>query len=261
MSAKLANAPVYYALAQVRFNPVALMEKFANELQDHLRRSGYPIFETEVGRSIDFGDATNNQEFKPTITETPNWFFTSGDRNNGYVLGPDFLTFQTTNYLDHEEFFQSLCKGLDILNEIASIDGISRIGLRYLDAVVPEPGEQTNLFLHSQVQGVEFGLEPLGGSWESAYKTDQGILVAKIYKAVNSLLGFPVDLQPRSLTIRDKFVFSAPKDHAVIDLDHFSQLSLPMNADLIYENFVKLHAPLNQCFRALATEHAFSRWS
>lgn len=261
MSAKLANAPVYYALAQVRFNPVALMEKFANELQDHLRRSGFPIFETEVGRHIDFGDISNPQDAKPTITETPNWFFTNSDRSNGYVLGPDFLTFQSTNYVDHEEFFQSLCKGLDLLNEVASIDGISRLGLRYLDAIVPEPNESTNLFLHPNVQGVDFGLASIGGSWESAFKTEQGILVAKIFKASKALLGFPVDLQPRSLLIRNKFVFPEPREHAVMDLDHFSEQPLPMDADVIYENFMKLHAPLNQCFRVLATDHAFSRWS
>jgi uncharacterized protein (TIGR04255 family) len=38
MSKKMSNAPVYYALAQVQFNPVAAMAKYVDDIQDILRR-------------------------------------------------------------------------------------------------------------------------------------------------------------------------------------------------------------------------------
>ena len=41
MSEKMSNAPVYYALAQAQFNPVAAMAKYVYEVQDLLRRDGY----------------------------------------------------------------------------------------------------------------------------------------------------------------------------------------------------------------------------
>ncbi len=36
----MSNAPVYYALAQVQFNPVAAMAKYVDDVQDHLRQLG-----------------------------------------------------------------------------------------------------------------------------------------------------------------------------------------------------------------------------
>ena len=43
----MSNAPVYYALAQARFNPVAAMSKYVDQIQDRLRREGYPLFESQ----------------------------------------------------------------------------------------------------------------------------------------------------------------------------------------------------------------------
>ncbi len=260
MSAKLANAPLYYALAQVRFNPVALMPKFADEIQDRLRRSGYPIFEKEVAQNIEL-DLSQNHDAKPTITEMTNWFFTSPDKHSGYVLGKDFLNFQTTNYDCHEDFFKSFCDGLSLLNEIVDIGIITRLGVRYLDAVIPNDGESINKFLHQQVQGVDFGLPWLGGAWESGFSTELGTLIAKIYKTPGSLLGFPADLQPRSVVMHERFVLSQPKEHAVIDIDHFTQTELPADTQVISAQLIKLHESILACFSTIATPHAFERWS
>ena len=47
MSERMSNAPVYYALAQARFNPIAAMSKYIEQIQDRLRQEGYPLFERQ----------------------------------------------------------------------------------------------------------------------------------------------------------------------------------------------------------------------
>lgn len=47
MSEMMSNAPVYYALVQAHFNPVAAMVKYVDQVQDRLRREGYPLFEPQ----------------------------------------------------------------------------------------------------------------------------------------------------------------------------------------------------------------------
>ena len=47
MSEMMSNAPVCYALAQAHFNPVAAMAKYVDQVQDRLRREGYPLFEPQ----------------------------------------------------------------------------------------------------------------------------------------------------------------------------------------------------------------------
>ncbi|MDR2032578.1 MAG: TIGR04255 family protein [Azoarcus sp.] len=46
MSKKMPNAPVYYALAQAHFNPIAAMAKYVDQIQDQLRHE-YPLFESQ----------------------------------------------------------------------------------------------------------------------------------------------------------------------------------------------------------------------
>ena len=47
MSDRMSNAPVYYALAQAQFNPIAAMVDYADRVQDRLRREGYPLYDRQ----------------------------------------------------------------------------------------------------------------------------------------------------------------------------------------------------------------------
>lgn len=42
MRGHLSNAPVYYALVQAHFNPIATMSNYTDRIPDVLRRQGYP---------------------------------------------------------------------------------------------------------------------------------------------------------------------------------------------------------------------------
>ena len=261
MSVLLSNAPVYYDLAQAKFNPVAAMAKFSSEIQDRMRMSGFTLFETDETQNINFGDLSQSANAAPVVTTSTIWFFTKPDRSCGYVLGPDFLIFQSTKYERRESFFESLCAGINIVHEIVKLSSLVRVGIRYLNAVLPKEGEEVNTYLNPQVHGIDLGRPWLGGVWESAYKTNSGMLVAKIYKVSHAMLGFPADLLPRSVVVMDKFQTPTPLAHAVIDMDHFSDSPLTPETDLIYKKLVSLHDELTDCFKAIATQHAFSTWS
>lgn len=261
MSVLLKNAPVYYALSQAKFNPVAAMAKYSTDIQEAMRRAGYTIFETEDMQNIDFSMAPDAEEPKPVVTTNKNWFFTKSDRSCGFVLGQDFLSFQSTDYSDRGEFFQALCQGLKIVHEIVQLDSVERLGIRYLNAVMPLDGENVHEYLNPQIHGVDFGLQILGDVWEAGYRTNEGILIAKVYQAPSSPLGFPGDLQPRSVRLLEKFQRSEPFAHAVIDMDLFVEELIPFDTDVVYERLMGFHGDLAKCFHAIATPHAFDRWS
>ena len=261
MSVLLKNAPVYYALSQAKFNPVAAMAKFSTDIQEQMRRAGYTVFETEDMQNVDFAAIDDGESPKPVVTTAKNWFFTKSDRSCGYVLGQDFLSFQSTEYLDREKFFEALCVGLKIVHEIVQLDSVVRLGIRYLNAVIPLDGEDLHLYLNPKIQGVDFGLPILGGLWETGYKTKEGILIAKVYQAPNSLLGFPADLLPRSVQVMKRFKRQEPFSHAVIDMDLFVEEYIPFDTDAIYQRLLRFHGDLADCLHAIATPHAFDRWS
>lgn len=267
MNGLLARAPVYYALVQIRFEPIAAMAKYVEEIQDKLRKSGFPLFETEQSQAFNFFSMPKGNLAAPPvgvpipmINATTNWYFTNSEKNKGYILSNDFITFQVTNYQGHESFFKGLLEGFHLLNEIVQLGNITRLGMRYLDAIIPNSHESMSDYLSSSVLGIEFGTDWLGGSWESAYKTEHGLLIAKIYRAANAPVGTPIDLQIRSLQLPERFRANTHVRHAVMDIDHYSEGTLPADADVLGQSLDNLHGSVSECFQALATPHAFTRW-
>jgi len=261
MSVLLKNAPVYYALAQAKFNPVAAMAKFSTDIQEVMRRAGFTVFEVEDTPTVDYETLSDGDSVKPVVTTTKNWFFTKSDRSCGYVLGQDFLSFHSTQYLDREQFFRGLCDGLKIVHEVVQLERVFRLGIRYLNAVIPDQGESVHEYLNPCIKGVDFGLPILGGMWEAGYRTESGgLLIAKVYQAPNARLGFPQDLVPRSVQLAPRFDREESFAHAVLDMDLFVEESMPVDAAVIYEKLLGFHGDLAKCFHAIATPHAFARW-
>ncbi|XSG86662.1 MAG: TIGR04255 family protein [Methylohalobius sp. ZOD2] len=138
----MSNAPVYYALVQVKFNPVAAMAKYVDEIQDHLRREGYTLFEPQQVTHLQFRSAPAGQApNEPQVGHTTSWLITKGDRTAGFILNASSLTFHTTHYETHNEFIPELLLGLKAVHDVVNLEHLDRLGLRYLDAVLPKSGE------------------------------------------------------------------------------------------------------------------------
>ncbi len=51
MGEKMKNAPVYFTIAQVRHNPVLRLGAYADEIQDRMRKAGYPDFTVKITKN------------------------------------------------------------------------------------------------------------------------------------------------------------------------------------------------------------------
>lgn len=54
MGKKLSNAPVYYTVAQVQFNPVLDLDSYVPAIQAKMRDAHFPDFKKEVFQRLDF---------------------------------------------------------------------------------------------------------------------------------------------------------------------------------------------------------------
>ncbi|WP_215879633.1 TIGR04255 family protein [Acidithiobacillus ferriphilus] len=265
MSERMSNAPVYYALAQARFNPVAAMSKYVEQVQDRLRQEGYPLFEPQqVLRLIVPGGGQDQGE--PQIRQAESWLITRNDRAAGFILGTSGITFHTTHYETHETFIPELLRGLQIVHEAVALDHVNRLGLRYLDAVLPQGGETVERYLVDGLHGIRFDTNKRYSLSESVFDTDlapdlpKGTLVARVYNAT-APLGFPPDMMPNGLILMPKFQIKEPWQHAVIDTDHYVQAHMPVDYDKISGYLSMLHAATKDVFNAIATDHARAVWS
>ena len=54
MGKKMKNAPVYFVLAQVRFNPLLTLDSYVPAIQETLRKAGYADFSKLMMATVNF---------------------------------------------------------------------------------------------------------------------------------------------------------------------------------------------------------------
>lgn len=262
----MSNAPVYYAIAQAHFNPIAAMSRYVDEIQDRLRREGYPLFEPQQVTHLVVPGPGGAQPAEPQITRTVSWLITRSDRTAGFILAPSAISYHTTHYETHNEFIPALLRGLAAVHEVASLDHISRLGLRYLDAVLPRANESVEQYLVPGLHGIDFNSTRRYTLTESVFGTETGpllpigTLVTRVHRMI-SPLGFPPDMQPNGLTVSSRFDVKEPRTHAVIDTDHFVEGNMPIDMLQIEEQMLSLHATIKSVFAATTTNDARAAWA
>lgn len=266
MNKKMSNAPVYYALAQAQFNPVAVMSKYIDEVQDLLRKDGYTIFEPQQVTQLQLQAVSGKVKTEPQVAHTTSWLFTKSDRSSGFILSQSSITYHTTQYGTRYCFIPELIRGLKAVHQVVKLDHVSRLGLRYLDAVWPKEGETVDQYLVDELHGINFGAKQLHALNESVFETEskldcpKGILVARVYRMTSSL-GYPPDMVPNGLVALPRFDIKESKLHAVIDTDHFSEGIMPLDFELVEKRLLELHSTIKSVFDAAVTEHARQTWA
>lgn len=262
----MSNAPVYYALAQAHFNPVAAMAKYVDQIQDRLRREGYPLFEPQQFMQLVVPRPGQGQPQEPQIQQAVSWLMTRSDRTAGFILGPSTISYHTTHYQTHNEFIPELLRGLMAVHDAVALDHVSRLGLRYLDAVLPHAGETTEQYLVGGLHGIDFNAARQHAMTESVFATDtrplvpKGTLVVRVYRTV-APLGFPPDMLPTGLAIAPQFEIKEPREHAIIDTDHYVEGRMAVELDKLNEQLLSLHGTIKSVFGATTTDHARSAWA
>lgn len=260
----LKNAPIYYALAQIRFNPVLKMSKYIEDIQDEFRVNGFPVFDTAntVGFVVSAG--TDDQP-KVEANNIPEWVFSDDDQLSGFILMKDSLTFHTTHYQSKEQLIHVLVTGIKIVDKSLQLGRIKRLGLRFLDAVVPRAGQTTSDYLVESVRGLDLGLRRIQSINESVFQTTpgpagvSGVLLAKVYHR-NGAIGYPPDVFVRNLVNHPNVTEQGEGAHAILDTDHYVEGDIQLSAENIEQQILHLHAGLKLAFEKLVTSQALTTW-
>ncbi|MDR1424605.1 MAG: TIGR04255 family protein [Azoarcus sp.] len=264
MSKWMSNAPVYYALAQARFNPVNMMSKYVDEIQDRLRGE-YPQFGKQQLTQLVIPGHGQAQGASPQVEQTTSWLLTRSDGTAGFILAPWGITFHTIHYQTHEQFIPELLAGLKTVHDVVKLDHVSRLGLRYLDAVLPRNGETVEEYLVGGLHGIKFDATRRYTMTESMFTTEvkpllsTGTLVTRVYR-MNAPLGYPVDIAPNGLAVNPAFVVKEPLEHVVIDTDHFVEGQMPLDMNRLDEQLLSLHGIIKSVFVATTTDYARKAW-
>jgi len=257
---KMSFAPVFYTLAQVQFNPIAQMSDYVARLQERLRRGGFPDFQAENQFELTIRRLDESQpDVQPQ--QHMRWSFMNAQRTEGYLLLSNALVFHTTTYDTFADFLQKTIFGLNLVHEIVELAYVERIGLRYLDAIVPMDNDTLQQYLNSSLLGFSANLQGrLNHSFtETVTVIEDGNLVARAI-ITDGALALSPDLITLQLELQARFKEINGRN-AVLDTDYFVVKRNSFNLKEIKDQLLKAHDIITNAFEGSVTDYAREKWA
>src|SRR5258708_4485489 len=254
---RLDKAPVVYVLCQIRFSPVEKLADYIPAIQEALRPQ-YPVFEREQIGGVSLGPSA-----QPVfIQNETRWRFETRDTRTGFMLSTNQLITHTTNYVDSDDFRERIVFGFRTLHEIAKLGFIQRIGLRYIDLIIPAPDDQMEKYIHPALLGFRPdvpGLTPdISQQFLRTRSAMGGTLMMRASLARHAS-ALPADLLPTPLKLERQP--NPDEESMLLDWDHYIEsLNIDPDPQVLGETVRNLKAPIATIFQQPIPDHAVHAW-
>jgi uncharacterized protein (TIGR04255 family) len=266
MGQKMKHAPVYFTIAQVRFNTLWALDSYAPAIQESMRKAGFPDPRKSLLATFNLtpvtmpGGGTEPPPQQIPVAQAARYIFANVDATAGFVLDQGALSLQATEYDIFETFSETFLKGLEMVHSAVGLDFSDRVGVRYLDAVFPRDGETLDQYLHESVRGLAGKLEgELSHSFsETLTRTPAASVISRVIIEQGSI-GFPPDLLPMWLKVPERFVGLSGL-HAIVDTDGFVEQREAFDLARIGQRLNAAHDEIGKSFRATVTPYAMNVW-
>ena len=272
MGKRMGKPPVYFVIGQVKHNAVLQLNSYIAGIQDSLRKAGYPDYSTATaintvltpqqdGRGAEAAGAA------VTIQQVAQHRFYNLSRRSCIIVVPEAISFQTTEYETFEKFSEELWRAVRTVNQaVNGLSYVERIGLRYLDAVIPGNNETLDQYLVREVLGVSGLVADTRASHsysESALRSgDDYVVVTRVFTRKGHL-GLPADLGAENIPFLDRFEHFRKSEsvrHAVIDTDGSWTGRNEYSESFAAGVLTRIHDLIEVAFRANLNLHAFKAW-
>jgi uncharacterized protein (TIGR04255 family) len=255
---KLGKSPLVFVLTQIRISPVLRMEEYIPRIQERLRHIGYPRFTQSQLQQVVLGPVPTVQ---PEVRTSTRWLFIDRDAKAGVVVAPEFVVLETTAYETFDHFMAQLEPVLDVVGEVAEVSLSERLGLRYIDLVLPDSEESgVSRYMQPGLLGLdetELETDETVHRYELRARTGIGELVFRVARSTRGAL-MPPDITPLDLKLSVTEPVETP--HAILDFDHFSEVPREYRPGDLIEVLWELHDHIDRAFRLAVTEYALKQW-
>ena len=237
------------------------MPKYIPEIQDQLRHKNFPRFTEDEIRNVRV-----SLDAPPTVTTMPRYEFQDKARRAGIVVTKDSVALHVSLYNSFDEFCSSLQVGLEIVDSVADLGLVERVGLRYVDLIRPGFHETLSDYLEQGLLGLD---ETKVGATRSMLRfqmlgeTDHGTLAVRLYQRADGSF-LPPDLDPSPLDQPAPEPKLAPDEKVtLLDIDHYNELQktpMEFSVEAVMSLLWRVHDNADLAFRAAVTEHALTEW-
>ena len=141
------NAPLAYVLAEVRTEQLSDLKTYQPDLAAAFRGE-FPIQRALVTARI-IATPAGVPNIEPE--QDTAWEFATPDNYVGLILRPHGFVLHATRYKDHSEFLGRFDRALKLIAEKVPAVYVNRLGLRYVDFVIPRRGELPEDYVDSRL--------------------------------------------------------------------------------------------------------------
>ena len=269
------NAPLVYVIASVRFHPLPANEGEALAIYDGFSKSLYEHFpvRTDTTAFQLFLNPEKPEESRAEKTQACILTNKSKRKRAGFTV--DHLFLDATEYTNSQDFINLFRQVITsawsaIESSLQKQPQVSRIGLRYVDLIIPEPGASgMDLYLTSKLDlKAARNLAPIRTEWTANFSGNassfDSLLKVKYIESLDKkvlppdILGGKAPLTPGEVLHRQ---VSADGSVASLDFDHVIESDeLPNGAEEIIHLLSSLKRELPVSIKDLATSHAIKTW-
>jgi uncharacterized protein (TIGR04255 family) len=215
----LSKNPIALVLCQVRFSRIMGMESsYLPDIQARLRGIGF-----KVNASREIAQVVMTPQ-GPQTQATKVYEFQNLGRTESVVVAPDFVTYQATRYVRFQDFLDRFLPVLDQISTVTNGLTVERIGLRYVDVVIPKANESWQHYVQPGLRGIA----------PSGFKAGEGEQVHQIVaetvaggtmiiRVLSNSKGIPLphDVATSKLSLNIQGEIVPNMAIAVVDIDHF----------------------------------------
>ncbi len=254
---RLPRSPLIYVVAQVNISAVVAIDRYVPEIQEKLRMNGFPGFtRTQIPELIFEAPGV-----KPTLNAFSMFEFQDRGERTGITLSPKSIAIHTNQYTTFDQFHRAFATALETINSVTQLQLRERIGLRYVDLIELEKGENLSDYLAPNLLGYDAAsVRVTESSFDFKFegKSPQGVIIARHYapQFANML---PPDLV--GVALNYNYRESPPTGRAfLLDFDHATIGKCDFVVDEILETLETLHDGLDILFRKSVTIRALEQW-
>ena len=253
----LPNAPLAYVVVQIRISTFMEMKDHIAALHAVLRpklrgmrESNVQIFQLSLS--------------EPKVQVVPRWEFYDLSNREGVLVQNDSIAFHTTHYEDGVSFLRRVRIVLDAVEKVLpNMLMTERIGLRYVDIVVPNNTEFPNEYVAEGLRGIEDHMKPKHSMYFASYELDQGTMIFRYNILPPGTEPLPEELLPLQLDpspvlqrarASQRFLGVLDSDRSIHDRSEF-------NPENLMSQLNGMHDDISRMFKAVGSKHAFKIWN
>lgn len=257
------NAPLAYVLAEVRTERLADIKNYHPKVAGRFRDE-YPVQRTMHGAKL---VATGTQLVIEQDQDMA-WEFATPDNRTAVILRPNGLVLHATAYIDSVDFLARLQRAVSVFAEEVPLVYINRLGMRYIDFVVPREGEDPEAYVDRRLNpdlGLTKQANGVTATSLATYRMDSGQQLTLRYVRAHGKPEMPPDLGMLSLDPSPLMKSGGVKDDqltAILDTDCNLKYApvVRLNPAQVQEQFASIHEVSFNAFMTAITDYARKVW-